>query len=61
MVSKLRKTRWTLKVFGQTVQTFATVSQGMWTQSGFFPHRLDKTVKEKHCFDRNAGRVPVTL
>lgn len=43
------------------MQTFATVSQGMWTQSGFFPHRLDKTVKEKHYFDRNAGRVPVTL
>lgn len=26
-----------------------------------FPHSLEKTLKEKHCFDRHAGRVPVIL
>lgn len=37
------------------------ISRDVDTVCFFFHRARNKTVKEKHCFDRNAGRVPITL
>lgn len=56
---KMKKVQVQFKNFKTTLQIFVTVSQGMWTKSVFF--QTDCTRQLRKSFDRNAGRVPVTL